>query len=48
MCAWEGVCFCPCQMVKGCMVMGVVHNFQIDSQSCTSFSGKVDHEPEDS
>ncbi len=37
---------------KGGVVMGVaycknVQNFQMDSQTCTRFSGKVGHEPKD-
>ncbi len=39
--------------LKGGIAMGVVYckkvqNFQMDSQTCTRFSGKVGHEPKDS
>ncbi len=51
-CVWLCVCVCVFTPVAG-VVMGVafcqkVHNFQMDSQICTKFSGKVDYEPKDS
>ncbi len=48
------VCVCVhANWLKEGMAMGVAcckkgHNFQMDSQTCTGFSGKVDHEPQDS
>ncbi len=46
------VCLWLCQLATGGVAVGVasfekVHNFQMDSQTCTRFSGKVDHEPKD-
>ncbi len=54
-----GVCVCVCVSVCSCelttkatAVGGLLqikaNNFQIDSQTCTRFSGKVGHEPKDS
>ncbi len=48
------VCACVhAYLQKGGVAMGVayckkVHNFQLDSQTCTRFSAKVGHEPKDS
>ncbi len=48
------VCICVhASLLKVGVAMGVVyckiaHNFQMDSQACTRFSGKFGHEPKDS
>ncbi len=50
------VCVCVCvhaNWLKGDVAMGVayckkVQHIQMDSQTCTRFSGKVVHEPKDS
>ncbi len=52
-CVCNGVCLCLCKLAKRGVAIAVVyyknaHNFQMDSQTCTRFSGKVVHEPEDS
>ncbi len=54
MCMCVKVCVCVhTNGLKGGVVMEVayckkVHNFQMDSQTSTRFSGKVGHEPKDS
>ncbi len=50
-CVSVKVCICAhANWLKGGVVMGVAycknqHNFQMDSQTCARFSGKVGHEP---
>ncbi len=49
MCACEGVCLCSCQLAKKELAIREAHcNFQMDSQTCIRFSGKVVHEQKDS
>ncbi len=51
MCVCEGVCLCSCFLAKGAVAMGLAyckHDFQINLQTCTRFSGKVVYEPKDS
>ncbi len=49
-CVGVGVCYA--NWIRGGMEMGVAycktHNFLIDSQTCTRFSGKVGHESKNS
>ncbi len=52
-CVYVKVCVCVhVNWLKGGVAVGVdckkVHNFQMDSQTCTKFSGKVGHELKDS
>ncbi len=54
MCVCVKVCVCvDANWLKGSVIMGVsycdkAHNFRMDSQTCTRFSGKVGHEQQDS
>ncbi len=53
LCLCEGVCLCSCNVLKVGVAMGVasckkVHNFQMESQTCTRFSVKICHEPNNS